>query len=278
MFENIIGHEENKKLLENNLMQDSISHAYLFSGKKGIGKCLTAKEFAKNILNVDKLESSPDFKYISKKEDKKDIVIEQIRKELIDDVYQAPVASNKKVYIIDDAECLNTASQNALLKTLEEPPKYVVVILVSSNVSAFLTTIMSRVNHLSFNGVDNDVLKIYLQNNYNINLPDNVIKYVDGSIGQAITIVNDNILEKFEIVDKIFNYIKTKDIINAMLVASTIKLSEYQLLDYLEYLLYINLDYSSIKYVEKAKIRLKYNGNYDIVIDNMILKIIDNIV
>lgn len=278
MFENIIGHEENKKLLENNLMQDSISHAYLFSGKKGIGKCLTAKEFAKNILNVDKLESSPDFKYISKKEDKKDIVIEQIRKELIDDVYQAPVASNKKVYIIDDAECLNIASQNALLKTLEEPPKYVVVILVSSNVSAFLTTIMSRVNHLSFNGVDNDVLKIYLQNNYNINLPDNVIKYVDGSIGQAITIVNDNILEKFEIVDKIFNYIKTKDIINAMLVASTIKLSEYQLLDYLEYLLYINLDYSSIKYVEKAKIRLKYNGNYDIVIDNMILKIIDNIV
>lgn len=278
MFENIIGHEENKKLLENNLMQDSISHAYLFSGKKGIGKCLTAKEFAKNILNVDKLESSPDFKYISKKEDKKDIVIEQIRKELIDDVYQAPVASNKKVYIIDDAECLNIASQNALLKTLEEPPKYVVVILVSSNVSAFLTTIMSRVNHLSFNGVDNDVLKIYLQNNYNINLPDNVIKYVDGSIGQAITIVNDNILEKFEIVDKIFYYIKTKDIINAMLVASTIKLSEYQLLDYLEYLLYINLDYSSIKYVEKAKIRLKYNGNYDIVIDNMILKIIDNIV
>lgn len=278
MFENIIGHEENKKLLENNLMQDSISHAYLFSGKKGIGKCLIAKEFARSILNVDKLESSPDFKYISKKEDKKDIIIEQIRKELIDDVYQAPVASNKKVYIIDDAECLNIASQNALLKTLEEPPKYVVVILVSSNVSAFLTTIMSRVNHLSFNGVDDNVLKVYLKNNYNIDLPDNVIRYVDGSIGQAITIVNDNVLEKFENVDKIFKYIKNKDVINAMLVASTIKLNEYQLLDYLEYLLYTDLCYSSIKYVEKAKIRLKYNGNYDIVIDNMILNIIDNIV
>lgn len=278
MFENIIGHEKNKQLLENNLMQDSISHAYLFSGKKGIGKCLTAREFAKNILKVDVLESSPDFKYISKKEDKKDIVIEQIRKDLIDDVYQAPVASNKKVYIIDDAECLNIASQNALLKTLEEPPKYVVVILVSSNVSAFLTTIMSRVNHIVFDGVNNEILKEYLKNNYNVVLPDSVLNYVDGSIGQAITITNENVLEKFEIVDKMFNYIKSKDVINAMLLSATIKLNEYQLLDYLEYLLYIGLFYSCTKYVEKAKIRLKYNGNYDIVIDNMILNIIDNII
>ena len=278
MFESIIGHEENKKLLESNLVNDNISHAYLFSGKKGIGKCLIAKEFAKNILKVERLENSPDFKYISKKEDKKDILIEQIRKELIDDIYQAPVASNKKVYIIDDAECLNIASQNALLKTLEEPPKYVVVILISSNVSAFLATIMSRVNHINFCGIENNILKIYLENNFDITFSKNILNYVDGSIGQAINIIEDNILEKFEIVDKMFEFIKNKDVLNSMITSTTVKLNEYQLLDYFEYLLQINLCYSCIKYVEKAKIRLKYNGNYDIVIDNMLLKVIDSIV
>lgn len=278
MFESIIGHDENKKLLENNLVHDSISHAYLFSGKKGVGKCLLAKEFAKAILKVDKLESSPDYKYISKRDDKKDIVIEQIRKDLIDDVYQVPASGDKKVYIIDDAECLNVASQNALLKTLEEPPKYVVVILISSNVSAFLTTIISRVNLISFEGLDYNMVKSYLQNNLNTTFPDSIIKYIDGSIGQAINIYNDSTIEKFKTVESLYNCIKNKDVINAMLVSSNIKFNENMLLDYLEFLLYEGLFYSCTKFVEKAKIRLKYNGNYDIVIDNMLLNIIDNIV
>lgn len=278
MFENIVGHEDIKILLENNLMKNNISHAYLFSGKKGVGKCTMAKEFAKKILKVDKLESSPDYKYICKKEDKKDIVIEQIRKEVIDDVYQAPVSCDKKVYIIDDAECLNVASQNALLKTLEEPPKYVVIILISSNTSAFLTTIISRVNTLNFNGVSEEVLKLYLNNNFNMTLTDNIAKYVDGSIGQAIDIAKNNLLEKFNQIEELYQYLKSKDTIKALLTVSNIKLNENQLLDYLEYLLYINMHYSCTKYVERAKIRLKYNGNYDIVIDNMILKIVNNIV
>lgn len=278
MFENIIGHEEIKCLFEKNLMKNNISHAYLFSGKKGVGKCTMAKEFAKKILNVDKLESSPDYKYICKRDDKKDIIIEQIRKELIDDIYQVPVSGEKKVYIIDDAESLNIASQNALLKTLEEPPKYVVIILVSSNTSAFLTTVLSRVNLINFNGVDDNVLKEHLNNNYNIILTENVVKYVEGSIGQAIDIVEDGVLEKFKQVEEIYNNLKNKDIIKALFLSTNIKFNENQLLDYFEYLLYINMHYSCIKFVERAKLRLKYNGNYDIVIDNMILKVFDNII
>lgn len=277
MFENIIGHSDIKKLLENNLVKNNISHAYLFSGKKGVGKCELAKEFAKKILKVDKLESSPDYKYICKREDKKDIIIEQIRKELIDDIYQVPVSGDKKVYIIDDAEVLNAASQNALLKTLEEPPKYVVIILISSNTSAFLTTVISRVKTINFNGVEDDVLKTYLKNNYDVVLTDNVVKYVDGSIGQALDIAKGDLLEKFKQVESMYNFIKNKDTINALLVSVNVKLNENQLLDYFEYLLYIYMHYNCTKFVEKAKIRLKYNGNYDIVIDNMILKIIDNI-
>ena len=72
MFENILGHEEQKKILLESLKNGNISHSYLFFGPKGIGKCTLAKEFAKNILGVNNLESSPDYRYISKKEDKKE--------------------------------------------------------------------------------------------------------------------------------------------------------------------------------------------------------------
>ena len=168
MFENILGHEAQKKILMESLNKGNISHSYLFFGPKGIGKSTIAKEFAKKILGVDILESSPDYKYISKREDKKDIIIEQIRKELIDDVYEAPISCDKKVYIIDDAELLNISAQNAILKTLEEPPRYVVIILISHNLSSFLPTIISRVNKISFSKLDNQLLKMYIKNNYNI--------------------------------------------------------------------------------------------------------------
>ena len=132
MFENIVGHEKQKEILSKSIETGNISHAYLFFGNSGIGKLKLACEFAKKILNTDNLESHPDFKLISKKEDKKDILVEQIRKEVIDDVYIVPAAGDRKVYIIDDAQDLNIAAQNTLLKTLEEPPKYIIIILVAS--------------------------------------------------------------------------------------------------------------------------------------------------
>ena len=143
MFENIVGHQKQKEILSKSLENGNISHAYLFFGNSGIGKFKLACEFAKKILNTENLNNHPDFKVISKMSDKKDILVEQIRKELIDDVYIVPATGERKVYIINDAESLNIASQNTLLKTLEEPPKYITIILVSSNISAFLTTILS---------------------------------------------------------------------------------------------------------------------------------------
>lgn len=278
MFENIIGHEKQKELLKNALKSGNISHSYLFYGQEGIGKAKIAKEFAKELLHVENIESSPDYKYITRREDKKDIIIEQIRKELIDNVYELPVSGEKKVYIIDNAQMLNIASQNALLKTLEEPPKYVVIILISSNISAFLTTIISRVNKISFNGIDDVSLKNFIRNQYNVELKDSIIKFIDGSIGNAIQIVQNNTFEKFVKVDNLYEYICNKDVVSALKVSKEISFLEDNLLDYLEFLLYINFKYQCTKFVEKAKNRLKYNGNYDIVIDNMILKIIDNVI
>lgn len=277
MFENIIGHEDKKKILEKCIKSGNISHAYLFSGKKGVGKRTLAEEFARQILNVKNLESSADYKYISKRDDKKDIIIEQIRKNIIDDVYELPVSGNKKVYIIDDAESLNIASQNALLKTLEEPPTYVVLILISASESVFLPTIRSRVNLLSFSGIKDDQLKKYMEENYKINLSDKIISYLEGSIGEAVKLIKEQKLDDLKEIDKLYEFINKKDSIGALKSCADIKFTE-DMLDYLEYVIYINNKYSCVKFIERAKNRLKNNGNYDIVIDSLILKIIDNII
>ena len=276
MFENIIGHDDKKIVLRDDIKNDRISHAYLFVGQKGVGKFQVAKEFAKEILKTNSLDACPDYKYISKREDKKDILVEQIRKDIIDDIYLAPVSCDKKVYIIDDAEYLNVASQNTLLKTLEEPPKYVVIILISSTISSFLPTIISRVNILNFSSIESQALNNYIKEKYNISFENNILSFIDGSLGQAINIIDNNLLDEFNNINKIFEYIKVKDVISTFKLLENIKLNN-NTLDYLEYLLYTNSLILSTKFIEKAKNRLKMNGNYDIVIDNMILNIIDSI-
>ena len=231
MFENIVGHERQKEILAKSILNDSISHAYLFLGQEGIGKFKLACEFAKKILKTENLNINPDFRIIKKREDKKDIVVEQIRKELIDDVYIVPATGQRKVYIIDDAHQLNVAAQNTLLKTLEEPPKYITIILIASNSSSFLTTILSRVNQIPFEGVTSGVLKSYLMNNFNKTLDDSIVEYVDGSIGKAINIINNNLIEKYKNIDELYKLIQNKDIIEAFKYSSNIKFNNEDSLD-----------------------------------------------
>ena len=277
MFENIVGHERQKEILTKSIKNDSISHAYLFLGQEGIGKFKFACEFAKKVLKTENLNNNPDFKIIRKREDKKDIVVEQIRIEHIDDIYIVPATGERKVYIIDDAHQLNVAAQNTLLKTLEEPPKYITIILVASNSSSFLTTILSRVNQIPFEGITSGVLKNYLIDNFNMTLDDSIVEYVDGSIGKAINIINNNLIEKYKNIDELYKYIQNKDIIEAFKHSSNIKFNDEDSLDYLEFVLYKKNKYNCIKIIENAKNRLKFNGNYDIIIDSMLLRLIDNI-
>lgn len=277
MFDNIIGHNIQKEVLENVITSNNVFHAYLFSGQKGIGKSSLAREFAKKLLNTNNLETCPDYKYIFKDAEKKDISVEQIRKNIIDDVYILPVAGDRKVYIIDDGENLNKASQNALLKTLEEPPKYITIIIISSGVSNFLPTITSRVSEISFNKIDDDLLEKYIKEKYDTLLEKNIIKFFNGSLGLAVEFISKNEIDKIKEVDKLYNYILNKNVVDAFQIIQNIDFSNEHILDYFEYIFFSMEKYQIIKYVEKARSRLKYNGNYDIVIDNMLLKIIDNI-
>lgn len=277
MFDNIIGHDDKKTYFENIIKKHNISHSYIFYGEDGIGKFAFAEELAKELLNTDNLNTCPDYKCISRLEDKKDILIEQIRKQIIDDIYIAPMSSDYKVYVINDAECLNVASQNSLLKTLEEPPKYIVIILICSNINNILTTILSRTNKINFIGVDNEKINSYIKTNFDITLSTNVLKYVDGSIGKAIDIIKTDLVKQFDRIDKLLEYMIKKDVINSLEISTDIQFSNINSIKYLEYKLYDLKKYETVKYVERAITRLRNNGNYDIVIDNMILKIIEKI-
>ncbi len=277
MFDNIIGHEDKKNYFKNIIKEHNISHSYIFYGKEGIGKLTFAKQIAKQILNTDNLETCPDYKYIKKLDDKKDILIEQIRNDIIDNIYIAPITCDHKVYIIDDAEYLNISAQNSLLKTLEEPPEYVVIILICSNLNNILTTILSRANKINFSGIDKEDIINYCKTDLNISLPDKIINYADGSIGKIIKIINNNMITEFEKVDKFISCILDRNVIDAMNISENIDFNDQDIVQYLEYSLFILKKYSTIKIVERAILRLKNNGNYDIVKDNMILKIIDEI-
>ena len=173
MFEKIIGNDIIKEQLKKSINNNQISHSYLFVGIEGIGKKMLATELAKAILclNDNKYcnnckscvefdgNNNPDFLYIEP--DGNSLKIEQIR-EMQKKAQEKPIISNKKVYIIDNADKMTVEAQNSLLKTLEEPPEFVTIILIGSNENAFLTTIKSRCMIIRFNSVDNKTMTEYL--------------------------------------------------------------------------------------------------------------------
>lgn len=276
MFENILGHENEINILKNSISEGKISHSYLFTGPSGIGKLLVAKEFAKLILNVDNLNSSPDYKYICKKEDKKNILVEQIRDNVVNDIYVSPANGNFKVYIIDGAEYLNDSSQNALLKTLEEPPKHAVIILIASSSSNLLPTVISRVYKINFDKLSSETVDKYISENFNVKLDSNIIDFADGSIGFILEIINEKLTNELNKINELYTNMISKDAIKCFKETEEIDFNKKHMLDYLQHVLFRNNKYLCTEIVEKAKERLKYNGNYDIVIDNMILNCIEN--
>ena len=158
-FDKIIGQSFAKKYLSNSIKKDKINHAYLFEGIDGVGKSTFAKEFAKYLLKTEHIENSPD--YINIEPQGASIKIAQIRN-LQTDVIIKP-HGDYKIYIINNAEKMTMESQNALLKTLEEPPIYVIIILITNNKNSLLDTIKSRCDIVKFLPIPLVELKTYLE-------------------------------------------------------------------------------------------------------------------
>lgn len=291
MFNQIIGNDKIKQELIQTVELNKISHSYLFIGEDGIGKKLIAKEFAKMILCLDQNKycnkckscvefdsnNNPDFVQIEP--DGNSIKIEQIR-ELQRKILEAPITSNKKVYIIDNADLMTREAQNCLLKTLEEPPEFVILILIGSVENNFLSTIKSRCTILKFQDISKEEIKKYLKEKYNMeNITDNMLEIFQGSIGRA-----EKLKDKQELYDSIYNIIneiKQNHLIEMLQKADIIYKSQDEKFDILEYMNIIcfNKSKEDIRYIncieiiEETKKRLKANSNYNMCIDNMLFKI-----
>ncbi|NIP31756.1 MAG: AAA family ATPase [Candidatus Dadabacteria bacterium] len=232
-MQNIIGHNFQRKQLHNSVLKDRLSHAYIFSGPEGIGKKLVSIEFAK-FINCKELKTAdssdlnefncscssckkilnnthPDV-HIFNFENSKIIKIDQVRDNIEKLIYLAPYESNYKVFIINDAERMNFNSQNAFLKSLEEPPKNSIIILVTSLIDLIIPTILSRCQHINFMGLKNSDVESYLAENSKhdpdqINLISRISK---GSIGKAKKIDSDFLDIRKDFIKEITNIDKTK--------------------------------------------------------------------
>lgn len=291
LFEGIIGNDKIKQELLKSVSLNKFSHSYLFVGTSGIGKKIIAREFAKMILceaskkYCNKCKSclefdsgnNPDFQEIVP--DGLNVKIDQIR-QMQAKVSESPIISERKVYIIDDADLMTKEAQNCLLKTLEEPPEFVMIILVGSNESNFLSTIKSRCITIKFDDISQKDIDIFLKTNFpQDNISENIIKAANGSIGKAIVLKDKQ--ELYSSIDKIFNNIEILDLIDTLNIADIIYKSpedKFDILEYINIILFkkarVNLKYlNTISIVEETKKRLKANSNYNMTIDNLIMTI-----
>lgn len=290
-FENLLGNSKVKDILNNSLENDNILHSYLFVGIEGIGKQIFAKEFAKNILceKNDKNNSCksclaiqdgnhPDFMIIEP--DGKNIKIEQIRY-MQKKIAEKPILSNKKIYIINDSQNMTEEAQNCLLKTLEEPPEYAIIILISSNESKLLNTIKSRCTKEVFNRIKDEDIKKYLKEKNNIDIKDSELQICEGSIGKAISLQENK--EEYKKIEYLIQNIKNIDLIDMFDKAEVLykaKEKIFNLLDYMNILIYSNNKgnyINAIQYVENTKKRLLSNANYDMCIDYLLVNIWEEI-
>ena len=193
-FDEIIGQDHITTVLKNALKTDSISHAYLLSGPRGVGKTSTARILAHSVneleyegenLNLDIIE-------IDAASNRR---IDEIR-DIRDKVNILPVASKYKVYIIDEVHMLTKEAFNALLKTLEEPPAHVIFILATTESHKVPETILSRCVKLNFKPISNDMIFEHLKSiskKEKINISDKALELVSdharGSFRDAISLL-----------------------------------------------------------------------------------------
>lgn len=292
-FNGIIGNNDIKKYLLNSVKENKMSQSYLFVGTEGIGKLLIAKEFSKMILCTHQEYNETcecksckcfeglnhsDFMIIN--EECTTIKINQIR-EITNKVIEQPIISNKKVYIINDCDKMTVEAQNCLLKTLEEPPEFAVIILITSNENAILNTIKSRCMTIKFKNISDDELRKYAMDELGYTqMTENFLKSCNGSIGK--TIIQKENQEKYSKIEGIINDLKNKDIIHIMNEAKVIYDKENidRILEYMMICVYSKKqeDIRYIDCVEKinnCQSKLKCNCNFDMSVDTMLFEMWD---
>lgn len=326
-FSSIIGHKQIIEHLQNAISMDKVSHAYIFNGPDKAGKMLLAKSFATALQCESRSTDGcmvchsckqaisgnhPDIIYLQH-EKPNTISVDDIRTQINNDVAVKPYASPYKVYIIDEAEKMNQQAQNALLKTIEEPPSYAVILLLTTNADSFLPTILSRCITLNLKVVPDQTIREFLMKEFKVPdyQADICTAFAQGNVGKAIQLAGS--AEFNEIKASAVQLLKRmKDIELYEMMEAIKQIGDYKLsindyfdimtIWYRDVLLYKatsdanNLifkdevydikthasksSYSGIETIikafEKAKRRLNANVNFDLVMELLLLTIKEN--
>ena len=317
-FNNIIGHEEIIGHLKNAIE----SHSYIFTGEPGSGKKLLAGTFAATLQceaggtepcqKCDSCKKAmgknhPDIIMVSH-EKPGTITIDEIRDQVINDIDIRPYYSPYKIYIIADADLMTPQAQNALLKTIEEPPEYAVILLLTNNIGGLLPTIQSRCVRLDLKVVDDGLVKKYLMEH--LQVPDYQARasaaFAQGNLGKAMRYAkSEDFIERKDHIISLLRHVEQMDLSEMLAVIKDLGTRKDEVRDYIDLMVlwyrdvllfkatkdinqllfqdeasYISREASHRSYekieeilqaFEKAKVRLRANVNFDITMELMLL-------
>ena len=326
-FKDVVGHKEIVQYIQNAVKQNKLSHAYILNGQRGSGKKLLSRLFAMTLqcetgqpepcgecrsCTQTKNGNQPDIITITH-EKPATISVDDIREQLNGDVMIKPYSSPYKIYIIPEADLMTPQAQNALLKTLEEPPEYAVIFLLTENADSLLPTIRSRCVMLKLRNIKDKLVKKYLMEQ--LQVPDYQAElcaaFAQGNIGRAVMLaksehfneIKDEAIQLLKYIDEM----ELHEIVGAIKQIGKYKLEVTDYLDiltiwYRDILLYkatkdveglvfgdqltfikkkaSNSSYEGIETIltaiEKAKLRLKANVNFDLLMELLLLTIKEN--
>lgn len=326
-FIDIVGQEQLKEHLQNAIKTNKVSHAYIINGEKNSGKEFIAKVFSM-ALQCEREGIEPCNECHSCKQalsqNQPDIIrvihekpntigVEDIRRQVNNDIAIKPYSSPRKIYIINEGEKMTPQAQNALLKTLEEPPAYAVIMILTSNVNSLLSTILSRCVVLNMKPVEDSLVKSYLMET--VEIPDYkadvCVAFARGNVGKAKLLATSEEFDRIkEEAVTLLKYIKDMEMNE--IVSAIKKITEYKL-EINDYLDIISIWYrdvllfkatndvnhlifkGEIQYIrkvaeksnyegietiinslEKAKNRLNANVNFDLTMELLLLTIKEN--
>lgn len=253
-FSDIVGQEQIKEHLQNAMERKKVSHAYIIQGERNAGKEFLAKVFAmalecENPQNGEPCQechsckqalsgNHPDIMFIS--HEKPNVIgVDDIRSQINGDVAIKPYRGPKKIYIMNEGEKMTVQAQNALLKTLEEPPEYAVILILTTNVESLLPTILSRCVVLNMKPAKDEQVKQFLMREMEIPdyKADICVAFARGNVGKARLLAKSEEFDKVK--DEAITLLKNiYDMEIHEIIAAIKKITEYkfEINDYLDIL------------------------------------------
>lgn len=327
VFQDILGHDTIKEHFQKAIEAHKISHAYILAGEAGMGRKSLAHAFALTLL-CEKGKSDPCMECHACKQvlsgNHPDLIhvthekvgsigVDDIREQINETIMIRPYSSYYKIYIVDEAEKMTVQAQNALLKTIEEPPAYAVIILLTTNPESFLPTILSRCVQLKLKPLKDSVIRDYLSGTMGI--PESQAElyaaFARGNLGKAMKLAgSEEFKHMYHEMLHMLRNVRSMDISELLDYIKKLKddnMDIYECLDFMQVwyrdalmfkvtkdanLLIFKDEYSAINEmskkigydgfenilaaIDKARVRLEANVNMELAMELMLLVMKEN--